>query len=248
MDKAMINDFRGMIMVFLLLLALILILKTISIDTAKRIYRIYKWTNIRYRELILLSCCIISSTMALACFDDAQRIATTGTSFSNWLELGAMPGSLYHYGLLVAIYIMFPVNFGIFLYKMYHTEKGTPNKRIIVDMVLPTIVPITMVSFHYAVRGIIYVVELYAGNDMYRYQVLIKAGLFLISMLIQIYNTYTLRKGFNFTKLEVKKQENVPELIWEQQNCCNTKEFIQKNFTYWGEYQEIIHKIKRFEK
>lgn len=248
MNKVMVNDFRGMIMISLLLLTMLLILKTISIDTVKRIYRIYKWTDIRYKEILLLSGCIISSTMALGCFDDAQRIATAGTSFSNWLEIGAMPGNFYHYCLLTATNIMFPVNFGIFLYKTYHTEKGTPNKSIIADMVLPTITLLVIVCFHYAVRGILHILEIYVRNDMYGYQVSLKAGLFLISMLFQIYNTYSLRKGFDFTRLEVKEQEKVQELIWGQQNYCNAKQYEKRNFAYCVKHREIINRIKRFKK
>lgn len=248
MNNVMINDFRGMIMVSLFLLAILLILKTISIDTVKRIYRIYKWTDIRYRELIFLSGCIMSSTLALGCFDDAQRIVTAGSGFSNWLEIGAMPGNFYHYGILTGFYIMIPVNFGIFLYKMYHTKKGSPNKRIIAEMVLLVIVPLVIIGFHYISRGILHILELFDTNDSYGYKSLLKASLFLSSVIFQIYNTYSIKVSFDFTRLDAIEQEKASNFIWGQDNYRNATEHIQKKHVDWVKWRKIYDRITKFNK
>lgn len=181
--------------------------------------------------------------MALACYDDAQRIATAGTSFSNWLELGEMPGNLYHCGILIGFYIMIPVNFGIFLYKMYHTKKGSPNKRIMAEIVLFVIVPLVIIDFHYISRGILHALGLFDVNDTYGHKSLLKASLFLSSMIFQIYNTYLVKGSFDFTILNIKEQEKTPKFIWEQQNCPNTLESVHQNPVGWLKWREIYYRI-----
>lgn len=214
MDKVMVNDSRAIVMIILLIFSVLLLMKSIVLDTFKRLYRIYKWTDIRYKELMQLLMCIFCCTLATGCFDDAQRIATAGSSFSNWLEIGTMPNTAYHYMINIISFLMLPFDFVLFLYKMYHTEKGTPDKSVLAETVILLLIPMIMMGSHYTGQGVVYIIKRSGADDAYGNSSIFLTCLFLISILYLVYNTYSLKKGFDFTKLDIIKGVKSQEAIW----------------------------------
>lgn len=216
MNQVQINDIRGFFMILFLFAGVVLTIRSAFINTAKRILWTYRWKGVRYRQLMALSGCLFFSTLAIGCLDDAQRIATAGSSFSNWFATGPLPAAAYHYAVLFVAAAMLPFNFAQFLYKMYHTEKGNPDAGILAEIMILTALPVVMVMAHYSARVILFLLNGYHADDPYGISASVKAGLFLLSAIYFLYDAYTVKKGFACTKPDVKKKVHGPMVIWEE--------------------------------
>ena len=212
MNQVQINDIRGFFMILFLFAGVVLTIRSASINTAKRILWTYRWTGVRYRQLMVLSGCLFFCTLAIGCLDDAQRIATAGSSFSNWFATGPLPAAAYHYAVLFVAQ---------FLYKMSQTEKGNPDAGILAEIMILTALPVVMVMAHYAARVILFLLNGYNADDPYGISASVKAGLFLLSAIYFLYDTYTVKKGLDCTKPDVKKKEHSPMVIWEEKTRVN---------------------------
>lgn len=218
MNEVQLNDLRGIIMALFLFLGVFLTVSSASINTARRILRIYRWTDVRYKQLLMLSGCIFFCTLAISSFDAAQRIATVGTGFSNWFATGTLPAAVYHYAVLSTAGAMLPFDFALFLYKAYHTEKGDPDAGIAAEMMLLTALPVMMVLAHYAAGAVVFLLDKYMADGSYGISASVKAGLFLLSVIYLAYDTYSIKKCFDYTKLDVLKKGSNAKPIWEEKN------------------------------
>lgn len=233
MDKVLVNDIRAIIMILFLSMSVFLVIKSAVLDTLKMLYSIYRWTDTRYKELVRLSVCIISCTMAIDCFDDAQRIATVGSSFSNWLETGILPQMIYHHIVIILSCLVLAADLGIFLFKMYNTETGWPDKVILAETVILLLVPFLLVGSHCIGKLILYPIRQFSKEDAYSRSSLFCAGLFLISILFLVCIAYFSKKGFDFSCLDVKKDGKAPVTIWGSPNEKMEKESPEVKIKYW---------------